>query len=530
MMNIQRLDKNGNSSTDLGPIFVYDRYGRLKKIGGTGSGGTGTAGPQGNQGPTGPPGPSNGIVGPPGPDGIAGPQGYQGAQGDQGLQGERGLKGDKGDKGSTGNQGNQGNQGTGTQGPEGIRGPQGPQGCQGDRGPRGFQGDDGFQGVQGDQGIDGTIGVDGAQGDQGDQGPQGPPINIGNIITTDPNTGINLSSVDESRIINTIYNTALDPALAMPAAVGGIPATTTVANLSNKNFVQIFNDILFPTQNPTYTIPTITLASTVTSIREIGQTFSPTVTLVGTKNDAGAFSQLTVRKSINGGSASTLTTGSITITSATAIAPQFTYPDPNNPNFSYTVSTTDSGLIIPAPASGGTNSTVTYSGLGNYDAGLAKKNNKGSTDVRPLLVRNSAAPQSADTNFAPSAQTITGYYPYFYGKTSTQKTAAEIVTIIQAAVAGTYTKVTNNAAGSLSMTFGATGEWPWFATYSVYTTKTGWVDQSQPLNNGAIGNPTDLFPAPTTVPNVASADGYWTTSFKIYPAGKVTTLGTATIS
>ena len=77
------------------------------------------------------------------------------------------------------------------------------------------------------------------------------------------------------------------------------------------------------------------------------------------------------------------------------------------------------------------------------------------------------------------------------------------------------------------MTFGATGEWCWFATYSVYATKTAWFENA--LNNGSIGGATDLFPTPTTL-SVISSDGYWTTTFKIYPAGKVTTLGTATIS
>jgi hypothetical protein len=343
----------------------------------------------------------------------------------------------------------------------------------------------------------------------------------GGDILTNPNTGI--SVLDTT--IDTIYNTALDPALVMPAAVGGIPATTTVASLSSLNFVQIFNDILFPTQNPTYTIPVISLSSTVTSTREIGQTFSPVITLAGTKNDAGLFSQLIIKKSINGGTASTLTTSSIAITSATAIANQFGYTNPNNPNFSYTVLTTDSGLVIPTPTSGNSSSTVSYSGLGDYAAGLAKKNNKGFDDVRTPLVRNTAAPQAASTNFAPTSRTITGYYPYFYGKASTQKSAADIVSIIQSGIG--FEKVMENAAGSLSMTFDATGEWPWFVTYSTYATKTTWFENA--LNNGSIGGVTDLFAAPTTL-SVVSSDGYWTTTFKIYPSNKVTTLGTATIA
>ena len=122
--------------------------------------------------------------------------------------------------------------------------------------------------------------------------------------------------------------------------------------------------------------------------------------------------------------------------------------------------------------------------------------------------------------------TITGYYPYFYGKTSTQQTAADIVTIIQSGTG--YTKVVNAGSGSLSMAFGASGEWPWFATYQVYNNKITWYETA--LNNGDIGLvPTDLFAAPTTL-SVISFDGYWTVTFKIYPANKVTTIGTATIA
>lgn len=45
---IQRQDKYGNTSTDLGPVLVYDKYGKLKKIGG--GGGSATAGTPGKGG------------------------------------------------------------------------------------------------------------------------------------------------------------------------------------------------------------------------------------------------------------------------------------------------------------------------------------------------------------------------------------------------------------------------------------------------------------------------------------------------
>jgi hypothetical protein len=349
-------------------------------------------------------------------------------------------------------------------------------------------------------------------------------------VITDPNSGISISPGSTNSTINTTYNTALDPSLTMLTSVGGIPFGTTAGGLFGRNLVSILDDLLFPTVNPTYTIPTITLTSTFTGIREVGIPISPFITLTGTENDANFFSQLVIQKSVNGGGSSTLltvsATSSMTITSASTIASQFGYVNPNNPNFSYAISTVDA-LVVPAPASGGS-STVVYSGLGDYTAGLAKKNNKGVTHSATAAIRSTTASQAAANSFASNTQTTTGYYPYFYGKTSTQKTAAEIVTIIQSGTG--FTKVVNAGSGSLSMAFGASGEWPWFAVYSVYNNKTNWVDNTNALNNGNIGLlPTDLFASPTTL-SVTSSDGYWTVTFKIYPANKVTTLGTATIA
>ncbi len=51
------------------------------------------------------------------------------------------------------------------------------------------------------------------------------------------------------------YDPALDPSLAMPNTVGGIPAGTTVYDLQGDSLRSILNDLLFPTQYPTLTAP-----------------------------------------------------------------------------------------------------------------------------------------------------------------------------------------------------------------------------------------------------------------------------------
>jgi hypothetical protein len=208
-----------------------------------------------------------------------------------------------------------------------------------------------------------------------------------------------------------------------------------------------------------------------------------------------------------------------------SISPIFGYADPNNPNLSYTILIADTPFPVPAPVSGGS-STVVYSGTGNYDAGLAKKNNKGVTHSATAAVRNTSFPQATSTGYTSNSQTITGYYPYFYGKTSTSQTPAQIKAIIESGSG--FNKVVNSGNGSLTMAFSAVGEWPWFAVYSVYSPKSTWYENA--LNSGNIGLvPTDLFSAPTTL-TVNSPDGIWSVTYKIYVANKVTTLASAIIS
>jgi hypothetical protein len=443
-----------------------------------------------------------------------------------------GSGGSAGTSGTSGSSGTSGTSGTsGSSGTSGTSGSSGTSGTSGSSGTSGTSGVSGSNGTSGTSGSSGTSGTSGSSGTSGTSGVSGSPAGV----ITDPNSGISISYGSTNSTIDTAYNTALDPSLSMPNTVGGIASGTTAGSLSSLNLVQLFDDLLFPTVTPTYTIPTIGLASTITGIKEVGETISPAITLTGTENDANYFSQLVIQKSVNSGSLSTLltvsATSSMTITSASAIASQFGYADPNNPNFSYAISTTDSGLVVPAPASGGS-STVAYSGLGDYTAGLAKKNNKGVTHSATPAVRSTLLPQASGSNFASNVQTITGYYPYFYGKTPEiegVKSASDIVTIIQSGTG--FTKVVNAGSGSLSMAFSAVNEYPWFAVYSVYPTKSTWFESS--LNSGGIGGGVapnlDLFAAPTTL-SVISSDGYWTVTYKIYPANKVTTLGTATIA
>lgn len=56
--------------------------------------------------------------------------------------------------------------------------------------------------------------------------------------------------------VDPIYSTTLDPSLEMPNPVGGYPAGTTVADLYGDSLIQMWDNLLFPTVNPTYVNPT----------------------------------------------------------------------------------------------------------------------------------------------------------------------------------------------------------------------------------------------------------------------------------
>ena len=80
-----------------------------------------------------------------------------------------------------------------------------------------------------------------------------------------------------------------DKALTMPNAVGGIAKGTKVSALEGKTYNEIFDDLLFPTVNPTFTAPsaTIALRDKNASVLEIG-TQGPSITDFTTSFNAGA--------------------------------------------------------------------------------------------------------------------------------------------------------------------------------------------------------------------------------------------------
>ena len=111
-------------------------------------------------------------------------------------------------------------------------------------------------------------------------------------------------TVDLAEILK--YKSALADDIATVNALGGIPAGTTVAQLKNKTFSQLFDELIFPTVNPTFEAPTASLSLKSTSTTptiQVGTTGAsvPVAASFNTVYNAGAIKIAGVKKQNRGG-------------------------------------------------------------------------------------------------------------------------------------------------------------------------------------------------------------------------------------
>lgn len=102
------------------------------------------------------------------------------------------------------------------------------------------------------------------------------------------------------------YKSALADDIATVNALGGISAGTTVAQLKNKTFSQLFDELIFPTVNPTFEAPIayLSLKSTSTPIiQEVGTTGAsvPVAASFNVGYNPGAIKIAGVKKQNRGG-------------------------------------------------------------------------------------------------------------------------------------------------------------------------------------------------------------------------------------
>jgi hypothetical protein len=305
-----------------------------------------------------------------------------------------------------------------------------------------------------------------------------------------------------------LYSSKIDNNVTSNPLGGAAAALASV--WKTRTIVDVLDLLLFPTQLPTYTVPVLTISGTQSGTREVGVGITQVLTLTGIKNDAGAFTTLTLKR----GSTTISTSSSLSAVGATAVADQYGYVNPNSPNYSYTITYSDT-LNVPY-------STLSWSGTSVYGIGLVKKDNKNISDTRTFAVRSTSAPQSAASDLTTNNLSVTGIYPYFWGKvaaTSGKPTAAQIAGIIQTNTPGTSNKVLADASGTITITFDASSEYVWVAHEASLTNKTKWYNTANNLGNIGAGN----FIESPVQQNVTSPQGYWTAvSFDIYISGSAT--------
>lgn len=192
-------------------------------------------------------------------------------------------------------------------------------------------------------------------------------------------------NVDLSKLIK--YTSAIESKdLQMPETVGGIKAGTTVKTLEAKNYNQMFDELLFPTVNPTYVAPSASIAfKNYAKLQKVGST-GPTEDNFTTGYNPGAINVNGVKQADRGG---TLKEGE-----------SFIYVNGDAGN-----------KTLPTTLALG-NTTFKY--RASYEAGPQPKDNKGNDYGTPL------AAGTVDS----SAITVNGTHPWF-ASTATAGTLTE---------------------------------------------------------------------------------------------------------
>lgn len=203
----------------------------------------------------------------------------------------------------------------------------------------------------------------------------------------------------------TEYESAIaDKELTTPSAVGGIAQGTKVSDLEGKTFAEMFDDLLFPTVNPTFTAPSASIAfKSYSSTQEIGAA-GPTSANFTTGYNAGAITLNGTKQANRGGSHNA--------------ASSFIY-----------VNGSASNKTLPSTVALG---STTFKYRAAYDEGPQPKNNKGGDYDSPL------AAGTVDS----SQITLNGTYPW-YATTATAGTLTKQSLIAWNATAGKMSTSSN---------------------------------------------------------------------------------------
>ena len=181
---------------------------------------------------------------------------------------------------------------------------------------------------------------------------------------------------------NVMYNSSMDDSLKTLSALGGIPAGTTAENLKKKTLSQVFDDLLFPTVQPTVSAPSASISfkstTTTPTVQEVGTTGStvPTPSSFSTSFSKGSISINGTKKQDRSGNATTT----------------IIYHGGNTSN------TSNFPTVIP-------DGSISYNCRISYEAGPTPLDSKGNP-----ATNYTALPAGSVTS---GAVTVYGVYPYY---------------------------------------------------------------------------------------------------------------------
>lgn len=202
----------------------------------------------------------------------------------------------------------------------------------------------------------------------------------GNSIVGEGNINIEIpEDVDEE------YTSVIsDKTLTTPNAVGGIAKGTKISDLEGKTFSEMFDDLLFPTVNPTFSNPSASISfKSYSSTQKVGAN-GPTASNFTTGYNAGEIKLNGVKQANRGGTLDT------------------------SKSFIY-VNGSTSNKTLPSKVTLG---KTTFKYRAAYNQGPQPKNNKGGNYSTPL------AAGTVDS----SAITLNGTYPWYASTSSATST------------------------------------------------------------------------------------------------------------
>jgi hypothetical protein len=207
-----------------------------------------------------------------------------------------------------------------------------------------------------------------------------------NVVVVDTTTGEFKYKEETTGSANNIYSSSLEDSIEMEEAVGGMPAGTTVGDLTLiESYNDLFDTILFPTGYPTLTAPSISATLSPSGLQIIGTEISSgNLSLTTTFNQGTIDPQYTATSGKRSGLPNTYNYSSTNTAFASSVS-------------STSLTDTVTNLLKYTVTAGANNFSVEV----DHDAGVQPKDSKGN-DFNSAL--------SAGT-VGPTTKTITGVYP-----------------------------------------------------------------------------------------------------------------------